>query len=126
MARNITAIVLAPIVWGLVGVPCNLVIMSNFPEVSAGTVTSAYLFSSLIASFFYSAIAGGVAAWIAEPDFDQIGLYAGIAVLVVGIAVQAANWQLLPQWYHLAFLFWLIPLCMVGANVVRGRRQAAK
>ena len=123
MTKNILAIVLAPVVWGLVGVPCNLIIMNSFPEVADGNLTSAYLFSSLIASFFYSAIAGGVAAWIAQPDFEQIGLYAGIAVFVVGVAVQAANWALLPQWYHFAFLFWLIPLCMVGANVVRGRRQ---
>jgi hypothetical protein len=124
LSKNIIAVLIAPIVWGLVGVPGNLVIMSMNPEVSTGTVTETYLFSALIASFFYSAIAGGVAAWVAQPNFERIGLYAGVAVLAVGIAVQAANWNALPQWYHLAFLFWLIPLCMVGANIVRARRTA--
>ncbi len=125
MTKNIIAIIAAPIVWGLLGVPSNQVIMSYFPEVDSGQLTNGYLFGTLIASFFYSAIAGAVAAWIAQPNFERIGLYAGIAVLVVGAGVQASYWDQMPQWFHMAFLFWLIPLCMVGANVVRGRRATS-
>ena len=124
MSKNVIAIVLAPLVWGLVMFPGNMLLASFFPGAAEGQLTNGYLFGALIASFFYSAISGAVAAWAAEPSFEQIGLYAGIAVLAVGVIAQAANWDLMPQWYHLAFLFWLIPLVMVGANIVRGRRPA--
>jgi hypothetical protein len=126
MAKNIIAIVLAPILWGIVGVPANQFIMMLFPAAGQGLYSNGYLFTALIASFFYSAIAGATAAWIAEPDFKHIGLYAGIAVLTVGAGVQAASWDTLPVWYHLAFLFWLVPLCMIGANIVNiGRARRA-
>lgn len=124
MAKNIIAIILAPILWGIVGVPANTLIMMFFPTAGPGEYSNGYLFTSLIASFLYSAIAGAAAAWVANPHFKHIGLYAGIAVLAVGTTVQIASWETLPVWYHLAFLFWLIPLCMVGANIVGGRRSS--
>ncbi|MCR9260305.1 MAG: hypothetical protein NXH95_11320 [Pseudomonadaceae bacterium] len=124
MTKNIIAVIAAPLIWGLIMLPGNQIIFQFFPEALEGQLSSAYLFSALIASFFYSAIAGAGAAAIARTDFEQIGIAAGIAVLAVGALVQWSYWDLFPQWYHLAFLFWLIPLCMVGANVVRSRRLA--
>ena len=117
MKKNVTAIIAAPVIWGLISVPCNLALHSLFPEVSEGKITHQYLFSTLIASFFYSVIAGACAARIAAPHFKSIGLFAGLSVLLVGAAVQIANWSVLPPWYHAAFLFWLMPLCMVGAHI---------
>jgi hypothetical protein len=124
MSKNIIAVLAAPLIWGVIMFPGNQIILQFFPEASSGQLSEAYLFSALIGSFFYSIIAGAGAAAIAKPDFEQIGLFAGGAVLAVGALVQWSYWELFPQWYHLAFLFWLIPLCMVGANVVRGRRLA--
>ena len=122
MSKNVIAIVAAPLIWGVIMFPANQAIFAFFPEAAEGQLSNAYLFTALIASFFYSAIAGGTAAWIAQPDYSNVGLHAGIALVVVGGAAQWASWDLLPQWYHMAFLFWLIPLCMVGANVVKARR----
>lgn len=124
MSKNIIAVIAAPLIWGLVMFPGNQIILQFFPEAGSGQITETYLFAALIASFFYSVVAGAGAAAIARPEFEHIGLSAGIAVLAVGALIQWSYWELFPQWYHLAFLFWLIPLCMVGANVVRGRRLA--
>ena len=124
MSKNIIAVMLAPIVWGIVGLSGNQLIFIFFPGAPSGEISNGYLFTSLIASFIYSAIAGAVAAWVADSGYQRIGLHAGIALLAVGITMQVAFWDTLPQWYHLAFLFWLIPLCMVGANLVRARQSS--
>ncbi len=122
MLRNIFAIVAAPIVWGLVGVPVNQMILSFFPASAEGDFSTTLLVVSLFASFAYSILAGAAAALIAGPGLKRIGLYAGLAVLLVGLGVQIASWSIFPVWYHLIFLIALPPFCILGASLVDQRR----
>ena len=74
MTKNIIAVIAAPLIWGLIMLPGNQIIFQFFPEALQGQLSSAYLFSALIASFFYSAIAGG---W----DIDYADGIPSVAVL---------------------------------------------
>lgn len=123
MFRNIVAIVAAPMVWGLVGVPANQLIVSFFANDNSGGFSTTVLVVSLVASFVYSIICGAAAALIARTDFTRIGLCAGLAVLLVGLAVQIGSWSMFPVWYHVAFLAALVPFCMLGAAPVQNRRS---
>ena len=40
-----------------------------------------------------------------------------LLLLATGIGVQASVWALMPLWYHLVFLFLLVPACLVGARL---------
>ena len=46
-------------------------------------------------------------------------------LLATGIAVQAAAWSTMPLWYHLTFLFLLVPMTIAGATIVCGNRKVA-
>ena len=122
MGRNILAVVMAPVVWGLVGVPVNQLILSLFPETDSGNFSTTVLVVSAVASFVYSIVSGAVAALIAQPQFTKIGVYGGLAVLLVGLGVQIGNWSFFPVWYHLVFLAALVPFCLLGAWFVQSRR----
>ena len=43
----------------------------------------------------------------------------GLLLLVVGVGVQAAMWNLMPLWYHLPFLALLLPATLAGAALAR-------
>lgn len=122
MTRGIVAIIAAPIVWGLVRVPANQLILSFFPETDAGNFSTTVLIVSVVASFVYSIIAGMAATLLAPQGFSRIGLYAGLAVLLVGLGVQIGSWSMFPVWYHLVFLAALLPLCWVGSLLARKLR----
>ena len=45
------------------------------------------------------------------------GVALGLALLAVGIAVQAGYWDVLPIWYHLIFLALLLPMAALGGRL---------
>lgn len=57
--------------------------------------------------------AGCVAARRAGRGARAVSILGGI-LLAVGAAVEAANWKVMPVWYHLAFLALLVPLTLLG------------
>jgi len=124
MIRNMLAVLAAPIVWGLIGLPVNQLIFLLFPEAAAGQFNGPVLWLSLLASWGYSTVAGASARAIGSADFDVRGVYASVALLVVGLIMQGASWTLVPVWYHVAFLVSLMPFCMLGAKLVTRRRAS--
>lgn len=123
MWKSIAAVILTPLVWGLMSVPMNQVLMLIWPEVAEGATPLPYLVTALVLSFVYSLIAGGFAGWLAPVKW--IGWGAGLALLAVGVSMQLAFWDALPVWYHAVFLVALLPLCQLGATVVMRRRGDA-
>jgi len=123
MVRNIVATLAAPLVWGLVGLPLNQLILALFPSDTPQSLSTAYLLCSLLASFVYSLLAGAAAARVAHAEAERTGLFAGLAVLAVGLGVQIGNWTLFPVWYHLIFLVALMPGCQFGARLIQSRRS---
>jgi hypothetical protein len=71
----------------------------------------------------YTFVAGAVCGWIATPDFTRIGLLAGLALLAFGVFTQIVYWDVLPLWYHLAAVAFIVPVAMAGANLITRRRN---
>lgn len=71
----------------------------------------------LVGSVAFSLLAGYAAAAIARRRTFRVAVVLGVVLLGVGIAVQAQYWQLMPLWYHAAFLACLLPACVAGARL---------
>jgi hypothetical protein len=70
---------------------------------------------NLVRSIVISIMAGFLAAFVAGEN-RRTPLVLGVLLLLFGIAVQAAYWNYIPLWYHLAFLALLIPMAVLGAK----------
>ena len=118
MWRLILAIVLAPVFWGVLQLPGNLLLSNLFPGAAeTGPAPTAYLLLTLGFSFLYGLFAGYCSAWVAAAEARKAGIGAGIILLMIGIAVQASFWDQLPLWWHLCFLAAIVPMAMLGARL---------
>ena len=124
MLRTVLAVVVAPIIWGLVMVPGNQLVSWIYPGAEAGDASRGYLVAALVASSLYSSIAGFGSAWIGHGRTIFHGLLAGVALLAIGVFMQLQYWDALPAWYHLTFLTLLIPACVCGAALCERMRAA--
>lgn len=85
-----------------------------FPEAGEFQVSDRNaLLAMLTLSVLCSLGAGCVAARKAGRGARAVAILAGI-LLAVGVAVEAANWKVMPVWYHLAFLGLLVPVTLFG------------
>jgi len=73
---------------------------------------------NIIRSVVTSLICGFLTAIIAGEN-RRSPLVLGIVLLVVGILVEIVAWNYLPIWYHLVFLFLLIPATIAGGKIKR-------
>lgn len=124
MWRLILAVVLAPVFWGFVQFPGNLLLSSLFPQAALAAEAGGgpaqplgYLLLALLLAFGYATFSGFCSAWVAATDPRRIGLYAGVVLLAVGIAVQASIWDMLPLWWHVVFLASIMPFALLGASL---------
>ncbi|MEZ5307247.1 MAG: hypothetical protein R2684_08900 [Pyrinomonadaceae bacterium] len=122
MVMKIVGVVIGFIVWTLIFIGGEQLVGAIAPSwVADPTATyidsvpllSTYLVRSVIASF----VAGLVAALIAK-DNNKTPLILGIILLIVGVLVQAAAWNLLPAWYNIVFVLLLVPTTLVGGKVI--------
>ena len=71
----------------------------------------------LLASAAFSVAAG----WIATAIAPHAGYWPAIVLAVIqlglGILFQLQAWQLMPVWYHAAFLLLLVPATLLGARL---------
>jgi undecaprenyl pyrophosphate phosphatase UppP len=83
------------------------------------TVDSTILIFSLIRSVVCSVISGLIAALISKEPIKS-PLLAGIFLLAFGIFIQSVYWNYVPLWYHIPFLFLLIPMTLLGGKLQNG------
>ena len=118
MVRLILGALAAPVLWGALSVPVNLLLGALYgASVALPPYPTSYLLLSLALSFGYSLFAGWGAARIARTGALKIGVAAGSALLVVGVLVQAGVWDAIPLWWHVVFLVMLMPMCILGARL---------
>lgn len=80
------------------------------------SVDSTILILGLIRSILFSIISGYIAALIAwENTLSTFGL--GVLLLLFGIFIQSIYWNYVPLWYHIPFLFLLIPMTFLGGKL---------
>lgn len=124
MNKNVRIILAVVAGWLLYGIVWNLVAFGMSAVFSDTFVMGEPLSDTLVLVIYLalsipvSVLAGFAAA--------RIGLaHAGTAVkalavvnLVTGIAVQAMSWNLLPAWWHILFLLFIVPATLYGGRLV--------
>lgn len=75
-----------------------------------------YLIIKLVLSVIFSIIAGLIAATISK-ETTKAPLVLGVALLIVGIFFQFGEWDILPIWYHMTFLIFLLPATLFGGKL---------
>jgi uncharacterized membrane protein YeaQ/YmgE (transglycosylase-associated protein family) len=82
---------------------------NNTPFEASSTMLLLHLIRSVITSL----LSGFLAAFVANEN-RRTTMILAILLLIVGIIFQAMAWNVLPIWYHLAFLLLLIPATIAG------------
>jgi hypothetical protein len=133
MVRMILAVVVGFIAWSILWVGTDMFLGSISPEwygahqaglATAMTNTMPYsvdstiLMIGIVRSLIISFIAGFLTAYIAGENIRPT-LLLGILLLIVGILVQAMQWNYIPLWYHVIFLILLVPATVFG-GMLRG------
>ena len=81
------------------------------------TADTTMLLTHIVLGSIVSVMAGAIAAWIAGENL-MAPLFAGILLLLMGIAKAAMSWQYVPIWYHVVFTAMLLPMVIVGGKLV--------
>ncbi len=120
MGRSILAVLAGFLAWSILWVVSNIVIAGAFPEAFAedGSTQSVGLLALLLFdSAAFSILSGWLTGVVAKVKQVAHGIALGVALLAVGIAVQAGYWDVLPIWYHLIFLALLLPMATLGGRL---------
>jgi hypothetical protein len=122
MLRSIVAVIAGFAAWSVAWLGLNaslraaqLLPLAQDVPVTAHAALAALLASSVLASL----VAGAVVAAIAPVHPSRWAMILGLLLLLVGVAVQWQYRDLMPSWYHAAFLVLLVPGCLAGARLVR-------
>ena len=81
------------------------------------TADTTMLLAHIVVGSIVSVMAGAVAALIAGEN-SRAPLFAGILLLLMGIAKAVMSWQYVPIWYHVVFTAMLLPLAIVGGKLI--------
>jgi hypothetical protein len=114
--RSVLAIAGSYLLWTVCWLGGNALFFADLGEKAQhGIAVTALLplLALLGQSLVCSLIAGYVCAWI-SPERRNAWIL-GLLLLATGLPVQASAWHLMPLWYHLCFLFLLVPATLLGA-----------
>ena len=126
MVKSVLAVIAGFALWSILWLGSNAamaqVFASKFQE-DGSTESGAILAAFLVISLSCSVLAGFLTARLANRAPMKHVLILGIIQVVIGIAVQAQYWELLPIWYHLIFLLLLLPGHLLGGQLCVDRRN---
>ena len=124
MLRKILAVIAGYGAWSVLWVVSNnaarAVSPGSFGE--DGSLAAGMLLVCLALSVVDSLFAGWLASTMA-PGTRGPALWTGVLLLVTGIPVQVAYWSVIPLWYHLPFLAFLVPATVLGGSIRRAPRR---
>lgn len=115
--RIVAAIVVPWLLWGALDSGIYAALSAAAPDTfppAAQPAATLPLLLLLTLRTGYSLSAGALAGWIGRKR--STSMIAAAVLLITGIIVQVANWQLGPAWYHLLFLVLIAPAAMLGAS----------
>jgi hypothetical protein len=124
MIRTLVAVVGGYAAWTAIWLGGNAVLFGEATEVVAAGeryAAAGPLVGVIALSIVCSLIAGVTTTVIAKKRSRSALLVVAALLLVTGIGVQSGVWNLMPAWYHLAFLALLIPMVLSGGKLAGSR-----
>lgn len=128
MTRTVLAVLVGVVLWGVLWNLGTMGTQRLLPELASPGEPIAHA-GVLLGFIAYSVVLSVLAGWVAAALARQRARAAvwGLAVvnLAIGIAVEVSYWELMPAWYHLAFLALVVPATLLGGRL-RGNRPAVR
>ena len=118
--RSVLAVLVGPVVYGVVCLPVNWLIVRMFPahfDESWITENTGLLVLLVSLTIVFAGASGFVGAWIAPGNVMAHAAAMCAFFLAIGTAVQRQYWSVLPLWYHFSFFSLLIVGTPLGAWV---------
>jgi hypothetical protein len=123
MVKTVLGVIAGLLAWVLLVSICGAILRVSWPEYAAVAAGMAFTLPMLVARLAISAVtllaAAGVTALVASRPTSST-LLLGIVLLAAFVPIHINLWDRFPAWYHLTFLFTLIPLSVLGGRI--GRR----
>jgi hypothetical protein len=122
MLRQGLSVVAGIAVWSVVWLAGNalLIELHVLPHGSTTPVQDAGALLSLLVAAVIASLSAGYAAAMVKPSASLLTvLILGALLVVVGVVVQSNYLDVMPMWYHVAFLALLLPACLAGAHFYR-------
>jgi hypothetical protein len=120
MLRTILGVIAGFILWSMVWLAGGQYAQLAFPEALAedgSTSHLGYLVSLVALSVVASVLAGSVARLVSRTRQMTPELILGVLLLIAGVGIETGYWELLPLWYHAAFLVLLLPATLLGGRL---------
>src|SRR5262249_39793488 len=111
MAKNIVGVVAGLAVWMIVATVAGVIMRVSWPAYASVADAMTFTLPMMIARLSIGALAtivmGTITAVIAQSVVAR--LMPGVLMLVLFIPQHIMLWEKFPVWYHLTFLFSLVP-----------------
>ena len=124
MAKKIIGVVVGLAVFMTVATVAGLIMRVSWPAYARVASAMEFTLPMMIARLLIGALAtitmGIGTAVITKSPVAR--LMPGILMLVIFIPEHVMLWEKFPVWYHLTFLFYLVPLTYLGAHFARWGR----
>jgi hypothetical protein len=125
MLRIVLGVIVGFVVWLGTNVGGGQLFGLSWPEYAAADPTMSFTAPMLLARMALGVAATLAAGWIASTIArrrNTAALALGIVLVLFFIPVHAVLWDKFPLWYHLFFLFTLLPLCIAGGRIASRSR----
>lgn len=120
MFRALLAVVVGFVVWSILWIGLGAALQALSPtsfDAQGLTRQPGILAACLVGSVVISLASGLATSAMAPHKAWGATVALGLALLAVGVAVQASVWNAMPLWYHLSFLALLLPMAMLGGRL---------
>ena len=121
MIRAAIAVIIGYSLWTVIWIGANAAFFAGAAQAASRNepITQVPVLLGMLATSLICSLAGGAICGRIKPSTPAAAVL-GTLLLLTGIAVQSGLWNLMPLWYHAAFLVALIPVT-IGAAKLAGR-----
>jgi hypothetical protein len=121
--RVALGVIAGAVLWAVLWVGGTAAARAALPELLDPTQRldhAGALLGLIVYSVVLSVAAGYVAAAVAATSAMRAVWILAVLQLAIGVAVEISYWELMPVWYHLAFLALLVPATVYGGRLKAG------
>jgi hypothetical protein len=122
VGRCIVGVVVGIVVWVIIATVGNVGLRLSWPAYAAAEAPMQFDLAMMIARLILGAVSSlgaGLAVARITKGNTRAAVILGVVLTAIFVPVHYRLWDKFPIWYHVAFLVSLLPLTMLGANLVR-------